>query len=72
MGNVLTLYPPLITKKSDIDQAFKIIEDASHAIGGKYLDESVGHCLYSDISVFSFHPVKIITSGEGGAAASGA
>lgn len=45
---------------------FKIIEDASHAIGGKYLGEPVGNCRYSDISVFSFHPVKIVTSGEGG------
>jgi len=45
---------------------FKIIEDASHAIGGKYKDEPIGNCKYSDISVFSFHPVKIITTGEGG------
>jgi len=45
---------------------FKIIEDASHAIGGKYKGESIGNCRYSDITVFSFHPVKIITSGEGG------
>ena len=47
---------------------FKIIEDASHAIGGKYLNKPIGHCRYSDITVFSFHPVKIITSGEGGIA----
>lgn len=47
---------------------FRIIEDASHAIGGKYLGESVGNCRYSDITVFSFHPVKIITAGEGGLA----
>ena len=47
---------------------FKIIEDASHAIGGKYLDEHVGNCKYSDITVFSFHPVKIITTAEGGLA----
>lgn len=47
---------------------FKIIEDASHAIGAKYKDEPVGNCKYSDITVFSFHPVKIITTGEGGAA----
>ncbi len=47
---------------------FKIIEDASHAIGGKYLDEPVGNCRYSDIAVFSFHPVKIITTAEGGMA----
>jgi len=45
---------------------FKIIEDASHAIGGKYKNKPVGSCKYSDITVFSFHPVKIITSGEGG------
>jgi UDP-4-amino-4,6-dideoxy-N-acetyl-beta-L-altrosamine transaminase len=47
---------------------FLVIEDASHAIGGKYQDEPVGNCRYSDITVFSFHPVKIITTGEGGAA----
>lgn len=47
---------------------FKIIEDASHAIGAKYLGERVGNGRYSDITVFSFHPVKIITTGEGGMA----
>jgi len=47
---------------------FRIIEDASHAIGGKYLDSPIGNCAYSDITVFSFHPVKIITTGEGGMA----
>jgi len=47
---------------------FKIIEDASHAIGGKYKDKPVGSCQFSDIAVFSFHPVKIITTGEGGMA----
>lgn len=47
---------------------FKIIEDASHAIGGKYKGEPIGNCQYSDITVFSFHPVKVITSGEGGMA----
>lgn len=46
----------------------KVIEDASHAIGGKYQNKPIGNCLYSDITVFSFHPVKIITSGEGGMA----
>jgi UDP-4-amino-4,6-dideoxy-N-acetyl-beta-L-altrosamine transaminase len=46
---------------------FKIIEDASHAIGGKYKDGPIGNCVYSDITVFSFHPVKIITTAEGGA-----
>lgn len=47
---------------------FKIIEDASHAIGGKYRGEHIGSGRYSDITVFSFHPVKIITTGEGGMA----
>ncbi|TBU86367.1 UDP-4-amino-4,6-dideoxy-N-acetyl-beta-L-altrosamine transaminase [Phytopseudomonas dryadis] len=47
---------------------FKIIEDASHAIGGKYQGEFIGSGRYSDISVFSFHPVKIITTAEGGMA----
>lgn len=45
---------------------FKIVEDASHAIGGQYKDAMIGNCKYSDITVFSFHPVKIITTGEGG------
>jgi UDP-4-amino-4,6-dideoxy-N-acetyl-beta-L-altrosamine transaminase len=47
---------------------FKIIEDASHAIGGQYKGEPIGNGRYSDITVFSFHPVKIITTGEGGMA----
>lgn len=47
---------------------FKVIEDASHAIGGKYQNEPIGNCRFSDITVFSFHPVKIITTAEGGAA----
>jgi len=47
---------------------FRIIEDASHAIGGRYKGEPIGNCRYSDITVFSFHPVKIITSAEGGMA----
>jgi len=47
---------------------FKIIEDASHAIGGQYLSKPIGGCQYSDVTVFSFHPVKIITTGEGGMA----
>lgn len=47
---------------------FSIIEDASHAIGGCYQGEPVGSCRYSDITVFSFHPVKIITTAEGGMA----
>jgi len=47
---------------------FSVIEDASHAIGGRYKDSFVGSCKYSDITIFSFHPVKIITAGEGGIA----
>ena len=47
---------------------FKIIEDASHAIGGKYRGKPIGNCRYGEITVFSFHPVKIITTGEGGMA----
>ena len=50
------------------EYGFKIIEDASHAIGAKYQDTFVGSCQYSDITVFSFHPVKIITTAEGGMA----
>ncbi|WP_193167864.1 UDP-4-amino-4,6-dideoxy-N-acetyl-beta-L-altrosamine transaminase [Vibrio navarrensis] len=46
---------------------FKVIEDASHAIGGKYQGLPIGNCEYSDITVFSFHPVKIVTTAEGGA-----
>ena len=52
-----------------LQYGFKIIEDASHAIGGIYKDEPIGNCRYSDITVFSFHPVKVITTGEGGMAA---
>ena len=48
------------------DFGFYVLEDASHAIGGKYNDSYVGSCKYSDACIFSFHPVKIITSGEGG------
>lgn len=51
-----------------IEYGFKIIEDASHAIGAKYENEPIGNCKYSDICVFSFHPVKIVTTGEGGMA----
>jgi UDP-4-amino-4,6-dideoxy-N-acetyl-beta-L-altrosamine transaminase len=47
---------------------FRIVEDAAHAIGGKYLGAPIGGCRYSDIAVFSFHPVKIITTAEGGVA----
>lgn len=47
---------------------FRVIEDASHAVGARYRDEPVGNCRYSDITVFSFHPVKLVTTGEGGMA----
>lgn len=50
------------------EYGFKIIEDASHAIGGKYKGSPVGNCTFSDITIFSFHPVKIVTTAEGGAA----
>ena len=50
------------------EYGFSVIEDASHAIGGNYNDFQIGSCKYSDITVFSFHPVKIVTTGEGGAA----
>lgn len=45
---------------------FMIIEDASHATGADYLKTKIGSCQYSDMTVFSFHPVKIVTTGEGG------
>jgi UDP-4-amino-4,6-dideoxy-N-acetyl-beta-L-altrosamine transaminase len=50
------------------EYGFRIIEDASHAIGGKYQGNPIGNCEFSDITVFSFHPVKIVTTAEGGAA----
>ncbi len=50
------------------EYGFNIIEDASHAIGGKYKGRPIGNCAFSDITVFSFHPVKIVTTAEGGAA----
>lgn len=50
------------------EYGFKVIEDASHAIGGRYQHQPIGNCRYSDITVFSFHPVKIITTAEGGMA----
>jgi UDP-4-amino-4,6-dideoxy-N-acetyl-beta-L-altrosamine transaminase len=49
------------------EYGFNVIEDACHALGGEYLDKKVGSCEYSDMAVFSFHPVKMITTGEGGA-----
>ena len=51
-----------------VEYGFAIIEDASHAIGGKYKDTPIGNCKFSDITIFSFHPVKIVTTAEGGVA----
>ena len=48
------------------EYGFTILEDASHAVGADYLDTKVGSCAFSDMAVFSFHPVKIVTTGEGG------
>lgn len=50
------------------EYGFSIIEDASHCIGGKYLSKPIGSCQFSSITIFSFHPVKIITTAEGGLA----
>ncbi len=50
------------------EYGFKLVEDASHAIGSRYQDLPIGNCEHSDITVFSFHPVKIVTTAEGGAA----
>ncbi len=55
-------------KQLSIEYGFFIIEDASHAIGASYQQHPIGNCAFSDICVFSFHPVKIITSAEGGMA----
>lgn len=54
--------------KLSIEYDFSVIEDASHAIGGRYQGHPVGSCLFSDVTIFSFHPVKIVTSAEGGMA----
>ncbi|MFC2742125.1 MAG: UDP-4-amino-4,6-dideoxy-N-acetyl-beta-L-altrosamine transaminase [Selenomonas artemidis] len=48
------------------EYGFTVLEDASHAVGADYLDTKVGGCVFSDMTVFSFHPVKIVTTGEGG------
>ncbi len=48
------------------EYGFRVIEDASHAVGARYLSGQVGNCAYSDLTVFSFHPVKVMTTGEGG------
>lgn len=55
-------------QKLAVKYNFKVIEDASHALGAKYNSKQIGSCDYSDICVFSFHPVKIITTAEGGMA----
>ncbi|MBN3050258.1 UDP-4-amino-4,6-dideoxy-N-acetyl-beta-L-altrosamine transaminase [Pectobacterium brasiliense] len=55
-------------RKLSIRYGFKIIEDASHAIGGRYMERPIGSCQFSEITIFSFHPVKIITTAEGGMA----
>ena len=57
---------PIELKKLSKKYKFYIIEDASHSIGSKYYGKKVGCCKWSDLCVFSFHPVKIITTGEGG------
>lgn len=51
-----------------VEYGFRIIEDAAHGLGGSFADSRIGSCAYSDITVFSFHPVKSITTGEGGMA----
>lgn len=56
-----------VIKKSNSSQKIYIVEDAAHAIGSDYKNTKVGSCKYSDMTVFSFHPVKTITTGEGGA-----
>ena len=63
-------YPSQIDQIVEIANRYDlpIIEDASHAVGGQYQGEPIGCCQYSDITIFSFHPVKIITSVEGGMA----
>ena len=50
------------------EYGFKVIEDAAHALGGSYKEKKIGSCTYSDITIFSFHPVKNLTTGEGGMA----
>ena len=57
-----------VISKLSLDFGFRIIEDASHAIGAKYNGLSVGSSIYSDVTIFSFHPVKLITTAEGGMA----
>lgn len=66
----LTGQPCDMAKIHDLAQqyGFKVVEDASHAIGGQYQNQPIGNCAYSDLTVFSFHPVKIVTTAEGGMA----
>ncbi len=66
----LTGQPCEVARIHELSQryGFRVIEDASHAIGARYRGEPVGNCRYSDITVFSFHPVKIVTTAEGGMA----
>ncbi len=53
-------------KSLSVQYGFSIIEDAAHALGGEYQEQKVGSCFYSDVTIFSFHPAKMITCGEGG------
>lgn len=55
-------------RELSVEYGFRLIEDASHAIGGSYRGDPIGNCRYSDIAIFSFHPVKIVTTAEGGVA----
>lgn len=64
-GNLCDMFSIFALAK---EYKIKIIEDAAHAIGGEYLEKKVGYCEFSDITTFSFHPVKTLTTGEGGAA----
>jgi perosamine synthetase len=57
---------PIAAIRKRVGEDVVIIEDAAHAIGARQLDEPVGSCLHSDMAVFSFHPVKTVTSAEGG------
>jgi len=63
-------HPSDLEEISTLAKKYKVrlIEDASHAVGAKYKNKRIGSCFYSDITIFSFHPVKIITTGEGGMA----
>lgn len=62
-------HPVQLKKTAEIAEKYDLmlIEDACHALGAKYLDTNIGDCRYSEMAVFSFHPVKSITTGEGGA-----